>query len=436
MNNLIQNEILKFIEQYNLSDKTTPYIVAFSGGYDSMCLLHALSQTVKNPLIAVHLNHNWRGAESDLEEKKCAEFCKQYNIKFYSEKLGNDVQKTETKAREARYNFFTRCAKKFKTNVVFTAHNADDNAETLLYRIIKGTAVDGLCGILPKRDIYYRPLLKIKRIEIEKYCTENSLTPNKDSSNENTKYSRNYIRHKILPLAKRVNPDAVDAINSLSETATRDTEYFYNEVRVVGNDTTKFITSHPAIQNRIIKQILCENNIDYDREHIEYLSDFIIFNANSKSGKTCSLSLNKNLYVNNSYFKVIETSENINSEEVCINKEGTYKFMNGEFTIKKCIDIPSKFPTDNEYCAYINIDEINFTLRTRRNGDIIYPLGANGKQKLKKYLNEKKIPQHEKDRLIMLAQKDEILWIAGVGMSDKIKVNEKATHIIKFKKES
>ena len=162
---MIKDCVEKFINKYNL---TGTFIVAFSGGYDSMCLLDVLSK-ITNNIVAVHLNHNWRGEESQKEEENCRKFAQSKNIKYYTETLPDNIEKTETSAREARYEFFKKCAKKFNSKVVFTAHNYDDNAETILYRIIKGTGTVGLQGILEQRDIFYRPLLKISREEIKKY---------------------------------------------------------------------------------------------------------------------------------------------------------------------------------------------------------------------------------------------------------------------------
>ena len=197
----IHKTIKSFLEKYDLNKSDLVYLVAFSGGFDSMCLLHALKKSCKNKIVAIHLNHKWRGEESDIEEQNCKNFCQDLKIEFYSEDLSPEVAKTETSAREARYIFFENCAKKFNSNIIFTAHNKNDNAETLIYRICTGTGIAGLQGITEQRGIYYRPLLDTTRKEIETYCSENNLTPNNDSSNSDTKYKRNFIRAEILSAA-------------------------------------------------------------------------------------------------------------------------------------------------------------------------------------------------------------------------------------------
>ena len=168
--NKIHHTIELFLKKYQLDKPEKVYLCAFSGGYDSMCLLNSLKIVApQNKIIAIHLNHNWRGEESDLEEQNCKDFCNRIRVEFYCEKLPSTVPHTETAARDARYNFFEKCKEKFESEIIFTAHNQNDNAETLIYRICKGTGIPGLCGIAEKRGFYYRPLLHTKREEIEKY---------------------------------------------------------------------------------------------------------------------------------------------------------------------------------------------------------------------------------------------------------------------------
>ncbi len=420
---MIKDNVKNFIEKYNLSGK---FILAFSGGFDSMCLLDILHK-LGTDVTAVHLNHNWRGEESLKEAQNCENFAKSRGIPYYSEILPDYIDKTETAGREARYDFFRRCAEKFNSKVVFTAHNFDDNAETVLYRIIRGTGTAGLQGISEKREIFYRPLLKTKREDIEQYCRDNGLTPNTDSSNSDTKYKRNFIRHNVIPLLKEINPNVSDALNSLSKIAEED----YN---LINNYLPQNLAQASEIeQKRIIYKILIDNNIDYDREKIENIQKFIEENKNSKSGKTISLTKDLWLFVNDKKAEVI-TRISKSSEEVQVNNCGEYIFGNYIFTIEPFTEVVTTFPDDKEFIAYINSDSIDFTLRHRKNGDIIRPLGCKGSQKLKKYLNEKKIPQHEKDKLILLCKGNEIIWACGLGLSEKVKVAQKPTHMLRLKK--
>lgn len=403
---MISETVKNFIKKYNLSGT---FIVAFSGGYDSMCLLDVLVNCGYD-VVAVHLNHNWRGEESFAEAKVCEEFAKSRGIKFYSEILPDDIPHCETAARNARYDFFKRCAEKYDSNVVFTAHNFEDNAETVLYRIIKGTGIVGLQGILEHRDIYYRPLLNVKRADIEAYCLAKGLKPNKDSSNEDTKYKRNLIRKQIFPLLQKINPNVIYAVNSLSE-----------------------IVKEDNAEKRAIRELLIKYNIDYDRKKIDEIYEFINLNKSSKSGKTLSLTKNKWLFVNNKTVEIIGKQEK-SDLETDVTECGEYKFEDFVFSVEPVTDEVKSFPEDKEFKAYISVNKLNFKLRYRKDGDIIQPLGSKGRQKFKKYLNEKKVPNFKKDKILLLCRENEIFWAAGLGLNDKIKVTDKPTHLIKLRR--
>lgn len=412
---MLKNKVAAFLKEHSIS-KTV--LVAFSGGYDSMCLLNVLLELNLKP-IAIHLNHNWRGAESRQEEENCHKFCLGHCIEFYSETLPDSVKPTETEAREARYDFFERCARKFNSKAVLTAHNADDNAETILYRIAKGTGIEGLKGISPVRGIYYRPLLTIYRAEIETYCKNHNLTPNSDRSNENTKYKRNLIRKNILPELEKINECAKIALNTLSENAAADTEIINEYLATLKNKfkTENFIKYSAALQNRIIYQFLQENDFEYDKKTVEKLVNFINENAQTKNGRTCSITNGTLLFAS--------------EKEIRLIKERP------EYSIKieNCTEKPEKFPPDSEGIAYVDLSGIeNYTIRHREDGDTIHPLGATGSQKLKKYLNYKGIPKDKRDDLVFLCQGKEVLWAPGIGISEKIKVTGNPTHVLRLER--
>ena len=167
---MLKDTVLEFLNKYDLLNKTL--IVGFSGGHDSMCLLDVLfklSQVHNFKLIAAHFNHNWRGIESKMEQDVCRHFCEERQIEFYTKTAALNMKQSEAVARAMRYDFFEKALNKYNADAFLTAHNKNDNAETILYRVIKGTGVTGLKGIAEKRDNIYRPLLNITREEINYY---------------------------------------------------------------------------------------------------------------------------------------------------------------------------------------------------------------------------------------------------------------------------
>lgn len=431
--------IKDFLSEYKINSADLVYLVAFSGGADSMCLLHSLKSVCNNKIAAIHLNHNWRGEESDSEEQNCKNFCQNLGVEFYSEKLDINIPNTETAARNARYDFFKKCAEKFKSNIIFTAHNKNDNVETLIFRIAHGTGVTGLQGIAPVRDIFYRPLINTERKEIENYCKENNLNFNNDSSNNDTVHKRNLIRHDILPQLEKINPNVIQAINSLSESAKEDNiiinEYLKQIIEKFSQNgeynTQKFSKLSDATQMRILYSLvapLVPQN--YDRERFNILRDFIIKNSESKSGTTCSVTTNYELFVSKKYFKIIPITEP-NEVNIKIDKIGEY--TNDDIIIN--ITEFDKYSSRNDRVIYVDFSglDFDFELRTRKDGDIIQPSGMKGHQKLKKYLNSRKIPNYKKDSMLFLAQGKEILWAVDTGLSEKIRVKTVPTHKIEIK---
>ena len=439
----IHKTIKSFLKKYDIDKSDLVYLVAFSGGFDSMCLLNALKKICKNKIVAIHLNHKWRAKESDLEELNCKNFCEHIGVEFYSENINPQIAKTETAAREARYKFFENCAQKFNSKIVFTAHNKNDNVETLVYRICTGTGISGLQGIANIRDIYYRPLLEINRDDIDAYCKSQNLIPNNDSSNNNIKYKRNLIRKNVIPLLQEIKPSALESISNLSEIAKEESqiieEYLSLVISKISDEnkinTQKFIKLSDALQNKIIYNIFIENNLDYDRKKILKIKEFILNSATLKAGKTCSLTDNLWIFTSEKTIEIINKKEKKISN-LQIKKEGRYEIDGHIFEIEKFEKNVRKFPDDEQNIAYVNLAKMPmpFELRTRQDGDIIKPLGSSGTQKLKKYLNTKKIPNHEKDNLFFLTQGNEILWAINLGISDKIKVTTHPTHRLKFYK--
>lgn len=449
-----------FLDKYSLKDADNTFLVGFSGGCDSLCLLdvfNILSKKYGYRLVALHLNHNWRGEESKFDEMNCRRFCEHNSIEFISETLPEGGQKTENAAREARYKFFLDYAKRYENSSIFTAHTRSDNAETVVYRIIKGTGIQGLQGILPKRMVedssgaypisipVYRPLLSVSRHEIEGYCISKGLVANNDASNFDVSYKRNFIRHKILPLFKEINFGAEKAIVSLAGLALNQNKIVEEYLKLIKADiyadkkilTEKFRNLSEEVMLKVIYDGCLTINLDYDYKKVVNILDFIKSNFDSKAGSVYSLAGDLWLFANYKYIYLInKIHADENAYETSIDAEGEYDILgNGaKFLIQKYSGPETfKFPPENANIAYVRLDNLsNLTVRTRRKGDFISPFGMKGTMKLKKYLNAKGVLKHERDGLVLLCKDSEVLWVVGVGLSDKLKVVNKPTHVIQL----
>lgn len=235
----VKEKVLETIKKYNLIQSNDKLVLGVSGGPDSMCMLDTLLKIKKdesNPLnfeiIVAHVNHMIRQEAKD-DERYVEEYCKKNDIEFYKKSIdvkemaNNKKIGLEEAGREARYTFFDEVLKKVGANKIAIAHNKNDNAETVLMNLFRGTGVSGLKGILPCNGIYIRPIIECERKDIEEYCEKNNLNPRIDKTNFDTLYTRNKIRNVVIPyLIKEVNPNIVEGINRLSELICEEEEYF------------------------------------------------------------------------------------------------------------------------------------------------------------------------------------------------------------------
>ena len=442
----MEEKILEFLKKYNIINSSEAFIVGFSGGQDSLCLidiLHKLSKTYNFKIIAAHLNHNWRGENSKKEQRLCEEFCKERGIEFHTKTLDIPDKKTEESAREERYKFFSEIVKKTGAKGVFTAHTKTDNTETILYRIIIGSGILGLCAIpdIRQDDDYtlFRPMLDITREETQKYCLENSLKPSQDESNGDTKYARNKIRLEIIPQFKEINPHFDQAAENLSKIA-KDYEEIVSEFLLQKPlIPANFAVFSDAKKRVSIHKFLIENNLDYNFKKIEEIKEFLDENIQKPCGNTLSLTTDLWLFASKTEIKIVNQikAEKIDAVlELKLNSNNYFAPLNKTLSIKIFEDkTHEKFPKETELKAFVNISENLFPLelRTRREGDIIQPFGSCGTMKLKKYFINKGIPEHKRDEILLLASGNEILWAIGIGLSEKLRAGEKPSYIIELR---
>ena len=314
----MEQKLLKTITEYNLIQKGDNIVIGVSGGPDSMALLNMLINLKKEnkidaKLIVAHVNHGIR-EEAEEETKFVEDFCKYNNIPCYIkrekvEELAKEQKVgTEEAGRKLRYSFFEEVAEKENANKIATAHNANDNAETVLMNIMRGAGPSGVKGIEIIRDgKYIRPLLKITRKEIEEYCDLNKLNPRIDKSNFENIYTRNKIRNELIPLIeKEFNPNIINSLNRLSELLNEEDEYIekvveekYKEILIeeyLGNnrfdgkeqivlDLKKFNKEEKVIKNRLIRYTI--NKTTGSMQNIEkvHVSDIVKLCENNIGNK-------------------------------------------------------------------------------------------------------------------------------------------------------
>lgn len=464
MENNIRNRVLDYVYNNGLIEKGDKIIVGVSGGPDSICLLHILYKLRKEmniDLAAVHINHMLRGEEADKDEEYVKEFCDKLDIKFFSKKINiNAMAKdngisSETAGREARYSYFNEVMDDIGFNKIATAHNANDQAETIIMRIMRGTGLEGLGGIPVKRENkYIRPILFLNRQDIEAYCNNNNLKPRIDATNLETVYSRNKVRLDILPYMKEnFNPDIVETINRMAMLLQEDNNFIeekvleYFEKFCKRNDDYICIDKalfnyKSSIVNRVIRKSISEisgSSYDLELKHVQEIVKL------SKLGTNKKINLPNHIYAENIYDDIYLKNKNSvqsNEDKVLHIKKGDIlnrevEFENYILRFELIANEKNINFNNNSLIKYFNYDKINgnIIIRHRKNGDKIVPLGMNGSKKVKDIFIDMKIPQDERGNIPIVQFGDDIGWIIGVKVSDKYKVTNDTINILKLTSE-
>ncbi len=433
----IKDNILK----NNLIENNEKIVIGFSGGADSALLVYALKKLEYN-VCAVHIHHGIRGKEADRDAAFAKNFCQKYHIDFFEEKI--DIPaiakeknlSLETCAREERYKILNFFAEKFNAKIA-VAHNKNDQAETVFMHLLRGSSLNGLCGMQFKSGKIIRPILNISREDIEKFNIENGIEYITDSTNNINDYTRNKVRLDVLPyIDKSLNADTINALTKCAETLN---EYnsFINEVVMqyankyiasADNEVTLKIDALPyIIQIELIKECIKKLNgniVDIEKIHLEDIFSLI----DKNSGK--EIHLPNFIKVKKIYDTLLFIKNDVNfSGEYIFQPEVTYQWKNNL--------ISSSFTKNykkEKNCEFVDFEKIpsDLILRTRRESDYIYPLGSSGKCTLKKYFIDKKIPLNVRNELPLLTKGNEIFLIMGYTVSEKVKITNSTTEFLKL----
>lgn len=420
--------VLTAIESFSLlsSDNIT---VALSGGADSVALLHALC-TLRDRLglniSAAHLNHMIRGEEALRDESFVKQLCRDMNVPLICESVDVPLYakehrlSTETAAREVRYDFFERVNK----GVVATAHTASDNFETVLFNLARGTGLNGLCGIPPKRGIYIRPLILVTRQEVERYCAKNGLSYVTDSTNLSDDYTRNRIRHTVIPVLKSVNASAEKAAARAVISLREDEELLssladsYLDKNCENGYLNIKADVSPAVLKRAIKKYAeyAVTGLFLDSNHLNSIYSLCL-----KGGRT-SLPCDTSATAENDKLFIGKSPEDSKKPKFKVTTEindNTF-FENGEKVNNLLLN------------NSIDCDKIvgELILRTRLPGDSIRLAGRGCTKTLKKLMNELKIAKNLRDSIPVLADDGGVVWVYGAGTANRCAVNEKTEKVM------
>ena len=413
------DKVLRTIDRFNMIERGDTVAVGLSGGADSVCLLHFLS-TIRDGygivLKAVHVNHGIRGAEADRDEAFVKSLCEKMDIELFTfyfdvpslaEEYGMGLEEC---GRKVRYEAFSSV----EADKIAVAHTSSDNFETVLFNLVRGSSLTGICGIQPKRDKIIRPLINITRTEVEEYCAENGLEYITDSTNSSTDYSRNRIRHNVIPALKSINPSAERSVDRFVESVRRDDEYLTSLAEKLlsgcekdeGYDKETLKQAPASLKYRACALILKRSGIEYGFDTIERCVLAI-----DQSGK---IEVSGDTYFDSRTDLVSVIKKQLPLEPWRIKASlGENCTPYGVFRLKK-VNIRDE-KSLNIYCTF-DFDKVDFdslSFRSRCEGDVIGDPVRKVSKSLKKLFIEEGIDAAERNRIPVLSDENGVIWVKG-----------------------
>ena len=433
-------EILNINKKYNLIENNDIIVVGFSGGPDSVFLVEMLKK-LKNfinfKIYLVHINHLLRGEDADSDEKFSIEYAKKNNLEIFIKRIpvkeiSKEVGKTlEEVGREERYKFFSEIYKKVEANKIATAHNKDDQIETFLFKLIRGTSLQGLEGIKVKNNNIIRPISEIYKKDILEYLNKNKIQYKIDKTNFENEFTRNSIRLDLIPfIEERYNIKFKDKIFSLIK-----------EIRENNQNNSLNLSDYTDTENKMILQkikilsnfdrknlltlFLNQKNIEVKRNKIDEINSLI------KSNGTKKIDLDKTYRIVKDYtYLYIEEKKEVpiinKLIQLKIPSEQIFDNFKISINIVKNLDIPKQ---KNQYLLYALYNDI-IEVRYRKDGDRIF-LDENHSKKVKEVFIEQKIPKDMRDRLPIFLYNNNIFWIYNVKKAYIPKINKNINELIK-----
>lgn len=448
----MESKIQKFIKLHNLLEQDKPVLAGISGGADSVALALVLKK-LGYALTAVHCNFHLRGEESNRDEQFVRDFCQQQEIPLYVKDFQTEEYAKEKKisiemaARELRYAYFHELMKSTKISVLAVAHHQNDQAETLLINLIRGTGIHGLRGMLPKNGETVRPMLCVTREEILDYLAEKGQEFVTDSTNLSTDYTRNKIRLELLPYLKTLNPSIISTLNhtalNLSEAENLYNRQMRTEIQNLILSDSYTLGETPLLLKRLdnpmksaeMKPVWHEILFPYG------FTETQVENILSLNVTDCG----KAFYANN-WELIVDRDEVIlrkrnddDFEDILIYDTDVYATF---LEVKVNIDILKRkyYPVieKESRVALLDYDKLTFPLQIRKvqAGDKFVPLGMKGKKLISDFLTDQKAKSWEKkDQLVLCDAQGEILWVIGRRISGKYAISDKTQKIYRMELE-
>lgn len=438
-------DVIELLERNNVFRKNEKVAVAVSGGRDSIALLHILKtneQRLGISVVSFNIDHSLRGNDSESDSRFVAEFSKKIGVPCLTQKV--DVAKyarenklsIEQSARILRYQSLFEMAKNIGAKKICVAHHKDDQAETVLMHIFRGSGLRGATGMeFVTSNMIVRPLLNVSRERVEEYVKEHNLPFVEDSSNSDTKFTRNFVRHEIVARVKKIFPFVTSNLADFAETCKIDEDFIASQVPrdciVLARDEVKILSKvkdlHPAISSRVVRAAFDEMGglVDIEQVHVRLVLDLF----DRQVGRKLDMPMNLEAIRDYDGVVIIKKIER--------RPERVFKFASGNFDFEGFGRVSiEKFkgnPNYTEGVHFVDADKLgkNCLLRNRREGDVFAKLGSRGKS-LADYFIDKKIEGRKRDEVPVIVCENIVLVVAGYDISEKVKIDSDTKNIYKI----
>ncbi len=442
------DKVISFTRENALLSQSSSVVVGVSGGADSMALLHVLCSGVFADLAvtAVHVHHGLRGDEADRDEQVVRDYCARLAVPLHVEHV--DVRERasawncglEEAGRRVRYAAFESIRCKIQADLIATAHNADDAAETMVMHILRGCGVSGLVGIPAKRGLVVRPLLACTRAEIEAYCAAEHIPYIVDSTNADTNFTRNRVRHELLPLMRQLNPAVNAALTRLGSAAAQDEAYFADlatcalqQARVRDGVYARdgFLKQSMPVRVRMCRALLAEFEcFSFAESHIEALCAALEHNrgvVHLPNDSRITVSAGQVMRYITSPASSFCLSVDALPFSTCINGVSHRLEVLSREQYILFQNVHKKF-----FKSAVDYDRIqgDLIIRCRQEGDYIHPANRKVGKTLKKLLQECFIPAHERNTLPLLCDDNGVLAVWGVGCDSRACPDDSTKHFL------
>ncbi|MFK2820898.1 tRNA lysidine(34) synthetase TilS [Flavobacteriaceae sp. LMIT009] len=411
-------------------------IVAISGGIDSVVLAY-LCKDVSLDIALAHCNFNLRGKESD-EDQRFVEalglklgietFVQEFDTKNYAKE---HKLSTQMAARDLRYNWFDDLCERLNFDYILTAHHADDNLETFLINLSRGSGLDGLTGIPEIKGNIVRPLLQFARQDIEDFTQEFKIRWREDKSNASTKYLRNKLRHEVIPILKGINPQMLKNFTETLDHLKGAKQIVEDRIDEVSDKVIEVKSNGVYLNIDVIKS---QNN---PKAYLyELLKDYgfkewndVVGLLDTQSG-TQVFSKGWRLLKDRNHLILSELLEKEEFEALIDKDKNRVSLPNGTMKISS-VNVIDKLSNQT---IYVDLDKLKFplTVRKKREGDVFYPIGMKGKKKVSKYFKDEKFSLIDKENALLMCSGDDIVWVIGYRADNRYKVTETTENILKI----